>query len=42
MNRFMDSLHIELEGPELEAKGGRAAARREDLHAYIEKLIDLV
>jgi hypothetical protein len=42
MNRFMDSLHIELEGPELEARGGRAAASREDLHAYIEKLLNLV
>ena|SRR5687767_3538239 len=42
MNRFMDSLHIELEGPELQARGGRAAASREDLHAYIEKLVNLV
>ena len=42
MNRFMDSLQIELEGPELQAKGGRAAATREDLHAYIEKLVNLV
>jgi alkylhydroperoxidase family enzyme len=42
MNRFMDSLHIELEGPELEARGGRAAASQEDLHAYIEKLLNLV
>lgn len=42
MNRFMDSLHIELEGPELQARGGRSAASREDLHAYIEKLTDLV
>lgn len=42
MNRFMDSLHIELEGPELQARGGRAGASREDLHAYIEKLVDLV
>jgi alkylhydroperoxidase family enzyme len=42
MNRFMDSLQIELEGPELQARGGRAAARREDLHAYVEKLVDLV
>ena len=42
MNRFMDSLQIELEGPELQARGGRAVASREDLHAYIEKLVDLV
>ena len=42
MNRFMDSLHIELEGPELQARGGRAAASREDLHAYLEKLVNLV
>ena len=42
MNRFMDSLHIELEGPELQAKGGRAVASREDLHAYVAKLVNLV
>lgn len=42
MNRFMDSLHIELEGPELQARGGRASASREDLHAYVEKLVHLV
>jgi hypothetical protein len=42
MNRFMDSLHIELEGPELQARGGRAIASREDLHAYIEKLANFV
>jgi len=42
MNRFMDSLHIELEGPELEGRGGRAVAKREDLHAYVAKLMDLV
>jgi alkylhydroperoxidase family enzyme len=42
MNRFMDSLHIELEGPELQARGGRAVASREHLHAYIEKLVNLV
>lgn len=42
MNRFMDSLAIELEGPELQARGGRAAASREDLHAYVEKLVSLV
>ena len=42
MNRFMDSLQIELEGPELQAKGGRATATREDLHAYIEELVKLV
>jgi hypothetical protein len=41
MNRFMDSLHIELEGPEVQARGGRSAARREDLHAYLEKLLSL-
>jgi alkylhydroperoxidase family enzyme len=42
MNRFMDSLHIELEGPELQARGGRADASREDLHAYVEKLVNLI
>ena len=42
MNRFMDSLQIELEGPELQARGGRAGASREDLHAYVEKLVNLV
>jgi alkylhydroperoxidase family enzyme len=42
MNRFMDSLQIELEGPELQARGGRAVASREHLHAYIEKLVNLV
>jgi hypothetical protein len=42
MNRFMDSLHIELEGPELQARGGRAGATREDLHAYVEKLVNLI
>jgi len=42
MNRFMDSLHIELEGPELQARGGRAIARPDDLHAYIAKLVNLV
>jgi hypothetical protein len=41
MNRFMDSLHIELEGPELQAKGGRSAARQEDLHRYLEQLVGL-
>jgi hypothetical protein len=41
MNRFMDSLAIELEGPELQARGGRAVASREDLHAYIENLAGL-
>ena len=42
MNRFMDSLAIELEGAELQARGGRAAASHADLHAYIEKLAGLV
>ena len=42
MNRFMDSLQIELEGPELQARGGRSAASREDLHQYIERLVNLV
>ena len=41
MNRFMDSLQIELEGPEMQARGGRANASPEDLHAYLEKIIDL-
>jgi alkylhydroperoxidase family enzyme len=42
MNRFMDSLHIELEGPELQARGGRAAASREDLHEYVHQLARLL
>ena len=42
MNRFMDSLHIELEGSELQARGGRAVASPEDQHAYVEKLVKLV
>jgi hypothetical protein len=42
MNRFMDSLHIELEAPALQARGGRAGASRQELHAYIEKLLNLV
>jgi hypothetical protein len=42
MNRFMDSLHIELEGPELQARGGRSEASREDLHIYLETLLKLV
>ena len=39
MNRFMDSLAIEHEGPELQARGGKAGASPADLHAYIEKLV---
>ena len=42
MNRFMDSLAIELEGADMQARGGRSAASREDLHAYIENLAGLV
>ena len=42
MNRFMDSLAIELESADAQARGGRAAASREDLHAYIEKLAGLI
>ena len=42
MNRFMDSLQIELEGPELQARGGRANASPEALHAYVEKLVNLL
>ena len=41
MNRFMDSLQIELEGPEVQARGGKAVASPEDLHAYLEKIVDL-
>jgi alkylhydroperoxidase family enzyme len=41
MNRFMDSLQIELEGPEVQARGGRAVASPEDLHAYLQKIVDL-
>ena len=41
MNRFMDSLQIELEGPELQARGGKAVASPEDMHAYLEKIIEL-
>ncbi len=40
MNRFMDSLQIELEGPEMQARGGRATASAEDLHAYLEHIIE--
>lgn len=39
MNRFMDSLQIELEGPEMQARGGRATASAADLHAYLEQII---
>jgi alkylhydroperoxidase family enzyme len=42
MNRFMDSLQIELEGAEAQARGGRVGASRADLHAYVEKLVKLV
>jgi len=41
MNRFMDSLQIELEGPELQARGGRAVASVEDLHEYVHNLAKL-
>ena len=41
MNRFMDSLQIELEGPELQARGGKAVASPEYLHAYLQKIIDV-
>ena len=41
MNRFMDSLQIELEGPELQARGGKAVASPEDMHAYLDKIIEL-
>jgi hypothetical protein len=41
MNRFMDSLQIELEGPELQARGGKANASPEVLHAYLEELLKL-
>lgn len=42
MNRFMDSLRIELEGPELQARGGKAVASPEHLHAYLQKVIDQI
>ena len=42
MNRFMDSLAIELESQDLQARGGRAAASREDLHAYVAQLLTSV
>ena len=41
MNRFMDSLHIELEDAGVQARGGKAVANPEHLHAYLEKIIDL-
>jgi alkylhydroperoxidase family enzyme len=41
MNRFMDSLQIELEGPEMQARGGRASASAADLHEYLERIIEL-
>jgi alkylhydroperoxidase family enzyme len=40
MNRFMDSLQIELEDPGLQARGGKAVASPEHLHAYLERIID--
>lgn len=42
MNRYMDSLLIELESEELQAKGGKAYASREALHAYLERLLEQV
>lgn len=41
MNRFMDSLQIELEGPALQARGGVAEASPAILHEYIDKLAGL-
>jgi alkylhydroperoxidase family enzyme len=41
MNRFMDSLQIELEGAETQARGGRATASPADLHEYLERIIEL-
>ena len=41
MNRFMDSLHIELEDAGVQARGGKAVASPEHLHAYLEKIVDL-
>lgn len=41
MNRFMDSLQIELEPQDVQAMGGKAAASREHLHAYLERIVDL-
>jgi alkylhydroperoxidase family enzyme len=41
MNRFMDSLQIELEDAGVQARGGKAVASPEHLHAYLEKIIDL-
>ena len=40
MNRFMDSLQIELQDPGLQARGGKAVASPEHLHAYLERIID--
>jgi alkylhydroperoxidase family enzyme len=40
MNRFMDSLQIELEDPGLQARGGKAVASPEHLHAYLERIIE--
>ena len=40
MNRFMDSLQIELEPPALLARGGKAVASPEHLHAYLQKIVD--
>lgn len=42
MNRFMDSLQIELEGEEVQARGGRAKAKPEDLQAYVQKMASLI
>jgi hypothetical protein len=42
MNRFMDSMQIELEDEETQARGGRASASAEALHAYVQQLADLL
>ncbi len=42
MNRFMDSLQIELEGEEVQAKGGKARAKPEHLHSYVKKMAELL
>jgi alkylhydroperoxidase family enzyme len=42
MNRFMDSLQIELEPPEVQARGGVARASTDVLRSYVEDIVKLM
>tara|TARA_A100001037_G_scaffold57562_1_gene49709 strand:+ start:3458 stop:3742 length:285 start_codon:yes stop_codon:yes gene_type:complete len=42
MNRFMDSLQIELEDEEVQSRGGIANAKGEDLQLYVKKMAELL